>query len=78
MTVTNNQHGRARLGLAVSKKFAARAVDRNRIKRIVRESFRHNARTLKAVDIVVQITPRARSASKPVLHESLEKLWAKI
>ena len=31
-----------RLGLAISKKHAKRAVDRNRIKRIVRESFRQN------------------------------------
>ena len=29
-----------RLGLAVSKKYARLAVDRNRIKRVIRESFR--------------------------------------
>lgn len=42
---------RARLGLAVGRRASARAVVRNRIKRIVRESFRH-AR-LPPLDIVV-------------------------
>lgn len=34
------QHG-GRLGFKVGKKYLRRAVDRNRIKRIVREAFRH-------------------------------------
>jgi len=32
--------GRARLGILVSRKHAARAVERNRIKRCIREAFR--------------------------------------
>jgi len=40
----------SRLGLAIAKKRAKRAVDRNRIKRIARESFRHNRVLLKGYD----------------------------
>ena len=35
-----------RLGLAVSKKACARAVDRNRLKRVIRESFRKHQHAL--------------------------------
>lgn len=43
----------ARLGLAITKKKLKRAVDRNRIKRLIRESFRHNYADINLVDIVV-------------------------
>ncbi|MBL3526064.1 MAG: ribonuclease P protein component [gamma proteobacterium endosymbiont of Lamellibrachia anaximandri] len=43
----------ARLGLAISKKNTRRAVDRNRLKRLVRESFRQNQELLAGLDIVV-------------------------
>jgi len=44
-----------RLGLAVTKRVASRAVDRNRIKRLVRESFRRRASVLGAVDVVIRL-----------------------
>ena len=44
----------ARLGLIVGKKVLRRAVDRNRAKRMIRESFRRQRR-LPAVDIVVRL-----------------------
>ena len=43
----------ARLGLAISKKYIKKSVDRNRIKRIVRESFRLQKKNLKGTDVVV-------------------------
>jgi len=45
----------ARLGLIVGKRQAKRAVDRNRIKRALRESFRSQRLALSGVDIVVQL-----------------------
>ena len=45
----------ARLGLVVTKKGNAKAVRRNRLKRIIREQFRHHAEALPAVDVVVQV-----------------------
>ena len=43
-----------RLGLIVGKRMLRRAVDRNRAKRVIRESFRQAAR-LPAMDIVVRL-----------------------
>jgi ribonuclease P protein component len=43
----------ARLGLAISKKKTKKAVDRNRLKRLVRESFRTHQLMLVGLDLVV-------------------------
>ncbi len=48
----NNMHG-PRLGLIVGKKAVPTAVQRNRIKRIIRESFRLNQQTIHCTDIVI-------------------------
>jgi ribonuclease P protein component len=45
----------ARLGLAITKRVAPRAVDRNRIKRLVRESFRRHKSALGSVDVVIRL-----------------------
>lgn len=52
--------GDARLGLVVGKKLLKRAVDRNRLKRIVRERFRIRRANLPVCDLVVRL------AVKPV------------
>ena len=70
-----------RLGMAVSKKVERRAVGRNRIKRVVRESFRH-WRALGAdgacgpLDIVVLPRNVAAANSNQQLFSSLERHWA--
>jgi ribonuclease P protein component len=50
----------ARLGVVVGKKLLKRAVDRNRLKRIVREQFRRERPNLPACDLIVRL------AVKPV------------
>lgn len=50
-----NQVGYPRLGMVVAKRLLARAVDRNRVKRCVRESFRHALPELPACDFVVRL-----------------------
>jgi ribonuclease P protein component len=42
-----------RLGLVIAKKNISTAVQRNRIKRQIRESFRHSADFLNSLDLVV-------------------------
>lgn len=68
---------RARLGLAIAKKVARRAVDRNRIKRLVRESMRQQE-NLPLVDLVVMTRPAAVQASNTDLFQSLRQHWQHI
>lgn len=75
--IANNlPHGR--LGLAVSKKVAPRAVDRNRLKRHARESFRSHRETLAGLDVVVMANPGARRSPPPALRNSLDQHWERI
>ena len=78
-TVLSRLNGtpRARLGLAVSKKHCRHATGRNRIKRVIRESFRQHQSQLAGLDIVVMSQPQTNLASNRVLFESLERHWNK-
>jgi ribonuclease P protein component len=70
-----NQLEHPRLGMAIAKKCAKRAVDRNRIKRITRESFRLNSSTLPAVDIIVMCRPIILDLDNPAVFQQIEKQW---
>ncbi len=75
--IANNlPHGR--IGLAVSKKVSLRAVDRNRIKRHVRESFRSCQENLAGLDVVVMANPAARQSAPQALRDSLNQHWERI
>jgi len=70
--------GEARLGLAIAKKQVRRAVDRNRIKRILRESFRHHQQELASVDYVVMARRDTAAASNAELFVSLQHHWKRL
>jgi len=70
-----NDFAAARLGLAISKKQCKKANGRNRLKRIIRESFRHHQAGLAGLDIVVMNKAAATDASNNALVESLETHW---
>ena len=67
----------ARLGLAISKKNCRQATARNRIKRIVRESFRLHQDELAGLDIVVMNQPAAKTGSNGQLFDSLTGHWTR-
>jgi ribonuclease P protein component len=71
----SNDQQRARLGLAVAKKNCKLAVDRNRIKRIVRESFRQHQGDLAGTDIVVLNQAGTHKANNKALLDSLAGHW---
>jgi ribonuclease P protein component len=76
-----NGKQRHRLGMAVSKKACVRAVDRNRIKRIIRESFRTQmpgSGTEKPLDFVVLPSAGAADQSNKALNESLSSHWERL
>jgi len=64
----------SRLGLVISKKVDKRAVQRNRIKRIVRESFR-NAELEIHCDYAVLARGNVTSLANKEIFESIDKLW---
>ncbi|HUT39761.1 MAG TPA: ribonuclease P protein component [Gammaproteobacteria bacterium] len=67
-----------RLGLAISRKVARHAVARNRIKRVVRESFRHRQSELGTLDIVVLGRNDVAGQSTQALATAMEKLWTQL
>ena len=68
----------ARLGITVAKKTVSSAARRNRIKRVVRESFRLNRAGLPALDVVVQARHGARRQQNPELRASLDWHWQEL
>jgi len=77
VTLRPNDAG-PRLGMAVASKAAGGSVQRNRLRRLIRESFRLHQHELPPVDLVVSIRAGARTAAPAQLRSSLEGLWDKV
>ena len=72
-----------RLGMAVSRKVDSRAVVRNRIKRIIRESFRHERQAVQpgegqGIDYVVLANAASAAANQAELRQSLARHWRQL
>lgn len=72
-----NTLGHPRLGLVVSKNVKL-AVDRNRFKRLVRESVRLRQDQLPAVDIVVLARRGVQDMDNDVLYRQLHGMWKRL
>lgn len=70
-----NTLGYARLGLAVSIKSTTTAAERNRIKRMVRESFRHHKPSFGGMDFIVTGRAGLINKTNQELRASLERHW---
>jgi ribonuclease P protein component len=73
-----NELKHPRLGLAIAKKHIKRAVDRNKIKRSTRESFRLQQHQIPHLDLVVTARRNAATADSKTLQDSLAKHWLKV
>ncbi len=73
-----NQQQFARLGLAIAKKRVSLAVKRNRIKRLIRESFRHHQLSLAGIDAVILAKNRIDQINNRTLLDSLARHWLKL
>ncbi len=75
LLVRKNELSHPRLGLAIAKKNVKHAVDRNRIKRLLRESFRKRQHLLPPIDIIAMCRPSAIQLSNAQILEQLEQQW---
>lgn len=66
------------IGVTVSKKVSKLAVDRNRIKRQIREYYRLHQYELNHAHLVITAKPSCKKASDSERLESLDELWGKI
>jgi len=73
-----NTVGFPRLGMAIAKKALRRAHERNRIRRLVRESFRHHQATLPPVDLVLMCRSDVLTMSNAELFLQLDSLWLRL
>jgi len=78
MLAISSDRDNPRLGLVISRKAARTAVARNRIKRLVRESFRHEQQQLGSLDVVVIGRPGIALQTNQAIAESLDQLWKKL
>ena len=73
-----NQLEHPRLGLVIGKKSVKLAVERNRIKRQIRESFRHSQDILNGVDIVIVARRGIADLSNVELRQQFDKMWKRL
>lgn len=70
------ESGRARLGILVSRRHAARATERNRIKRCIREAFRMEQEGLGPIDVLVRPPYGIEPSSRMIAQ--LRKLFGEL
>ena len=73
-----NNLGYSRLGFVISKKNIRKAVKRNRVRRIIRESFRQNQHNLPAVDMIILPRKGLDELENAQLHSLIAKCWSRV
>lgn len=68
----------SRLGLAIAKKHLRRSVDRNRVKRITRESYRVIRGRAHGIDFVVLARNGTGRCENALLYASLIRHWQRL
>ncbi len=66
-----NEQGQPRLAVMVARKVSRLAVERNYMRRVVREVFRHQQHTAGAFDIVVRVTRPFDRGHNALVREEL-------
>jgi len=73
-----NQTNTPRLGLVIAKKNIRLAVQRNRMKRVIRETFRHQQHQLGGIDAIVLARRGMDQLDSADLHHQLVKQWQRL
>jgi len=75
LLVSNHTSKQPRLGFAIAKKQVKRAVDRNKLKRIFRESFRQSQTELPNKDFVIMVKHKIIFQSNQKIFELMQNNW---
>ena len=78
VNVQPNTLGSARLGMSVAVRSMGSAVRRNRVRRMIRESFRLHRAAIPAVDVIIGVRAIARDASAAAVRDSLDQIWQRL
>ncbi|WP_049723032.1 ribonuclease P protein component [Gilvimarinus polysaccharolyticus] len=73
-----NNLDHARLGLVIGKKNIRLAVNRNYVKRHIRESFRHHQQQLQGLDVIVLARKGMDECDGKSIEKMLAKQWQRI
>jgi ribonuclease P protein component len=74
--VSRRNEGPPRLGILVTRRHAARATERNRIRRCIREAFRLEQQRLGSLDLLVRPPYGARGSAK--MLERLREIFRRL
>ena len=78
MLASKNKLDRPRLGLVIAKKNIRQACSRNRVKRHIRETFRHQQDELGSLDIVVLARKGLDELESSDMNKLLARQWRKL
>lgn len=73
-----NELGFSRIGLMIAKKQLKRAVWRNRVKRLIRETFRVHKESIHGIDIIFFGYKGLETQDNKTVTLALEELWKKL
>lgn len=69
-----SQQSLPRLGIIIGKQYVKHAVDRNCLRRVIRESFRHHKEAIKGLDIIIIVRSKYAGVKK-AFREDIDNLW---
>jgi ribonuclease P protein component len=78
LLVSENGLAAPRLGIVIGKRRVKQAVDRNLLRRLMRESFRLRTTSLNGLDIVVLVRADCNRPDRIAVAAELGKVWAKL
>jgi ribonuclease P protein component len=74
----DNSQTCSRLGMVIAKKNLRLATQRNRIKRLIRETFRHEQHQFHHLDVIVLARRNLDTLDNPEIAKILNKQWRRI